>query len=231
MRLDQRRQRRYPLPRQQCSRLFQRLVRKQMGHHPHEQHRKEIERGEHRHHALPPLRDARDGAADQPEQHGQPHRHQPPVIPDREQEPDDHYQEDVARLDVGLAPPHRLPQQKQPEVRQQERARPPIGDSPRERSVQREQHEPEPPLPGCSNGRGGCDGGGAHPPLHRVPGGQRLSLYFRREMSEPPDQGNAETAKARLVRRRNLPPHPLPLTRHGTRAASHHAYIVAWIPE
>jgi hypothetical protein len=146
------------------------LTHEQMRHHPDQQHRQQVERGEHRDRALAALGDAGNRAADQPEEHREPDRHQPPVVPRREDEADHHHEHGIAGLDLALAAPHRLPRQEQAEVGEHERARPPLRNAPRDRRVQRQKHETEPhlrlgrhPADGRLAGgrRAGCAGQGA----------------------------------------------------------------------
>jgi hypothetical protein len=118
----------------------------ELGHDPDQQHRQDVQRDEHQREPLAPLGDARHGPADEAKQHGEPYRHQPPVHPYGEQHAGDHDQRGIAGFDFALAAPDWLPQQEQPEVREQKCARPPLAYIPGKRRVQCEQHQRKPPV-------------------------------------------------------------------------------------
>ena len=70
-----------------------------------------------------------------------------------------------------LATPHRLPHEEQPEMREQEGARPPVADAPRKRGLQREQHRAQPPL-GMAGGYPAAVGAGLRWRVHAGRGRQ-----------------------------------------------------------
>ena len=81
-----------------------------------------------------------DLAAHQPGDDHHPEREQPPVEAHHQAERDQQEDHTLARRDPLLGVQERLPQEKQPEMREQQRARPRVGDAAENGDVQKEQH-------------------------------------------------------------------------------------------
>ena len=89
-----------------------------------------------------------DLAADQPRDHHHPEGEQPPVEPQHHDAGHQRKDHALRRRDALLGAQERLPEQQQAEMREQQRARPGIGDAAEHRDVQQQQHRhnDQPPI-------------------------------------------------------------------------------------
>jgi hypothetical protein len=108
-----------------------------------DRHRKQREEVDQHHEIAPPL-PARmllvHLAPNQAGQHHDPEGEKPPVEPQHHARGDQREDEPLRCRDVLLGAQERLPQQEQPEVREQQRPRPRVAHAPKHRDVQERQH-------------------------------------------------------------------------------------------